>query len=82
MPDPEGGSLRLTRKAVIATSAAVLAVGVTPALVPDGDAYARGGPICLEKFSVHETEDFTWEGDEPYLKSSRTSGRSSRRGWR
>ena len=61
--------MRLTRKAVIATSAAVLAAGVTPALVPGGgDAYARGGPVCLEKFSVHATEDFTWEGDEPYLK--------------
>ena len=61
--------MRLTRKAVIATSAAVLAAGVTPALVPGGgDAFARGGPVCLEKFSVHATEDFTWEGDEPYLK--------------
>jgi hypothetical protein len=61
--------MRLTRKAVIATSAAVLAAGVTPALLPGGgDAYARGGPACLEKFHVHATEDLTWEGDEPYLK--------------
>ena len=61
--------MRLTHKAVIATSAAVLAAGVAPALVPGGgDAFARGGPVCLEKLSVHETEDFTYEGDEPYLK--------------
>jgi hypothetical protein len=61
--------MRLTLKTVIATSAAVLAAGVTPALAPGGgDAYARGGPACLQKFSVHSTEDHTWEGDEPYLK--------------
>ena len=67
--------MRLTLKAPITTAAAVLAAGVTPTLAhAGGDAYARGGPACLEKFKVHETEDLTLEGDAAYLKSSRTSG--------
>ena len=60
---------RLTLKALIATSAAVLAAGITPALAPGGgDAYARGGPACMLTFSVNATEDVLPDGDEPYLK--------------
>ena len=60
---------RLTLKALIATSAAVLAAGITPALAPGGgDAHARGGPACMLTFSVNATEDVLPDGDEPYLK--------------
>ena len=63
---------RLTLKALLATSAAVLAAGITPGLAPgDGDAHARGAPACMVTFSVKASEDVLPDGDEPYLKVRR-----------
>ncbi len=59
--------LRIRTTAALTCGLAVAALGMTSSANAQ-PAAPLAAAACLTTFSVHVSEDSTWEGDEPYLK--------------